>query len=364
VAVTTVTFSSFLPLTTVSALYAVSFGTYLTTPIYVIDMNFLGDTSLHDYKPVSPTWPAAIPGHAAHLQNIIMNEALAIEFEQGRMRSLLPQYNKMKWDGTTSSELSDKEAELEGTSAKLRSCIQNFEAYVAVWDRTVGNTEEKGAKRKRAAQEGVDDEGSPPRATKAKTSETETASDSPQFEEPSLPMQRPIVQNRYKIVHSIDPKSINVGDIGWAPLPRMAYVGSRHKTIPSEYGNVSIKIYPFIVVKKLDDCMLAIVISTAGGRGLKKKDASVRQRSCYVTGPNFKGFDNPPFGWAMSPRCQNLVVAGTGYEPAPGAFVDMLDSHKIYYNSRFEKNGSLTIQSKVDLGRMRLSALLWGASEG
>ena len=189
-------------------------------------------------------------------------------------------------------------------------------------------------------------------------------SDLPRFEESPSAIPRPIVQNRYKSVRNVDPKTISVGDIGWAPLPRMALSSSTNKTIPSEYGKVSIKVYPFIIVKKLDDCMLGVVISTAGGQGLKTKSASVRQRSCYVTGPNFKGFDDPPFGWAMSPRCQNLVVAGTGYEPAPGAFVDMLDSHKIYYNSRFEKSGCLTIQSRVDLGRMRLSALLWGASEG
>lgn len=219
-------------------------------------------------------------------------------------------------------------------------------------------------KRKRAAEEGGSDERSPPRATKAKTSEMNTMSDPPRFEESSSAIPRPIVQNRYKSVRNVDPKTISVGDIGWAPLPRMALSSSTNKTIPSEYGKVSIKVYPFIIVKKLDDCMLGVVISTAGGQGLKTKSASVRQRSCYVTGPNFKGFDDPPFGWAMSPRCQNLVVAGTGYEPAPGAFVDMLDSHKIYYNSRFEKSGCLTIQSRVDLGRMRLSALLWGASEG
>lgn len=327
-------------------------------------MDFLGDTSLLDYKPVWPKWPAVIPANMAYLQSIIVDEALAIELEQGRMRLLFPQYSKMKWDGATSAELSDKETELERTSAKLKICVQEFEAYVARWDNTVENAEQKGEKRKMAAQEGLSDEGSPPRATKAKTSETRTASDQPRFEESPPAIPRPIVQNRYKSVRNVDPKTISVGDIGWAPLPRMALSSSTNKTIPSEYGKVSIKVYPFIIVKKLDDCMLGVVISTARGQGLKTKSASVRQRSCYVTGPNFKGFDDPPFGWAMSPRCQNLVVAGTDYEPAPGAFVDMLDSHKIYYNSRFEKSGCLTIQSRVDLGRMRLSALLWGASEG
>ncbi|CAN9437013.1 unnamed protein product [Alternaria alternata] len=327
-------------------------------------MDFLGDTSHLDYKPVGPTWPAVIPSNMAHLRSMILNEALDIELEQGRMRLLFPQYSKMKWDGATSGELSQKEAELKGTSARLKICVQEFEAYVAQWDKMVENAEQKGEKRKRDAQEGVSDEGSPPRATKAKTSETKTASDQPQFEEPSLTMRRPIIQDKYKTVHSIDPKSVNVGDIGWAPLPRMALGGSKHRTIPSEYGNVSIKVYPFIIVEKLDDCMLGIVISTAGGKGLRYKDASVRQRSCYVTGSNFKGFNDPPFGWAMSPRCQNLVVTGTGYDPPAGAFVDMLNTHQLAYNSWFEKEGCLTIQSRVDLGRMRLSAMLWGASEG
>ncbi|CAN9449959.1 unnamed protein product [Alternaria alternata] len=328
------------------------------------NMDFLGDTSHLDYKPISPVWPTVVPEDMKHVQSMIANEALAIELEQARMRLLIPQYSKMMWDGACLGELSHKETELKGASTNLRSRVQNYEAYVAGWNNTVGSVEQKGEKRKRAAEEGGSDERSPPRATKAKTSEMNTMSDPPRFEESSSAIPRPIVQNRYKSVRNVDPKTISVGDIGWAPLPRMALSSSTNKTIPSEYGKVSIKVYPFIIVKKLDDCMLGVVISTAGGQGLKTKSASVRQRSCYVTGPNFKGFDDPPFGWAMSPRCQNLVVAGTGYEPAPGAFVDMLDSHKIYYNSRFEKSGCLTIQSRVDLGRMRLSALLWGASEG
>ncbi|CAN9475072.1 unnamed protein product [Alternaria alternata] len=328
------------------------------------NMDFLGDTSHLDYKPISPVWPTVVPEDMKHVESMIANEALAIELEQARMRLLIPQYSKMMWDGACLGELSHKETELKGASTNLRSRVQNYEAYVAGWNNTVGSVEQKGEKRKRAAEEGGSDERSPPRATKAKTSEMNTMSDPPRFEESSSAIPRPIVQNRYKSVRNVDPKTISVGDIGWAPLPRMALSSSTNKTIPSEYGKVSIKVYPFIIVKKLDDCMLGVVISTAGGQGLKTKSASVRQRSCYVTGPNFKGFDDPPFGWAMSPRCQNLVVAGTGYEPAPGAFVDMLDSHKIYYNSRFEKSGCLTIQSRVDLGRMRLSALLWGASEG
>ncbi|CAN9422838.1 unnamed protein product [Alternaria alternata] len=328
------------------------------------NMDFLGNTSHLDYKPISPVWPTVVPEDMKHVQSMIANEALAIELEQARMRLLIPQYSKMMWDGACLGELSHKETELKGASTNLRSRVQNYEAYVAGWNNTVGSVEQKGEKRKRAAEEGGSDERSPPRATKAKTSEMNTMSDPPRFEESSSAIPRPIVQNRYKSVRNVDPKTISVGDIGWAPLPRMALSSSTNKTIPSEYGKVSIKVYPFIIVKKLDDCMLGVVISTAGGQGLKTKSASVRQRSCYVTGPNFKGFDDPPFGWAMSPRCQNLVVVGTGYEPAPGAFVDMLDSHKIYYNSRFEKSGCLTIQSRVDLGRMRLSALLWGASEG
>ncbi|KAG9190117.1 hypothetical protein G6011_08205 [Alternaria panax] len=327
-------------------------------------MDFLSSTSHHDYKPMAPAWAAIISEDSAHLKSMIANEALAIELEQARVKSLFPQYSKMKWDGATFDELSDKEAELKGTSAKLKRCVENFEAYVAEWNKTIGDVEEKGEKRKRAPWEEVNTNATPPPATKAKTSAKDTASNLPWFDEPPATIPRPIIQNRYRAVRNIDPKSISVGDIGWAPLPRMAQGSSTHKTIPSEYGNVSIKVYPFIVVKMLDDCMLGVVISTAGGQGLKNKHADVRQRSCYVTGGNFRGFDDPPFGWAMSPRCQNLVVAGSGYEPALGAFVDMLDSHKIHYNSRFEKKGSLTIHSRVDLGRMRLSALLWGASEG
>ena len=54
-------------------------------------MDFLGDTSHLDYKPISPVWPTVVPEDMKHVQSMIANEALAIELEQARMRLLIPQ---------------------------------------------------------------------------------------------------------------------------------------------------------------------------------------------------------------------------------------------------------------------------------
>lgn len=117
-------------------------------------MDFLGNTSHLDYKPISPVWPTVVPEDMKHVQSMIANEALAIELEQARMRSLIPQYSKMMWDGACLGELSHKETELKGASTNLRSRVQNYEAYVAGWNNTVRSVEQKGEKKEEGCRGG------------------------------------------------------------------------------------------------------------------------------------------------------------------------------------------------------------------
>ncbi|KAI4638874.1 hypothetical protein J4E93_009624 [Alternaria ventricosa] len=152
--------------------------------------------------------------------------------------------------------------------------------------------------------------------------------------------------------------AISVGDIGWAPLPRMAAT-SRDWFVQSEYGQICIKVYPFIIVKKMDDCMLGMPITTAGGNGLTNKMESLRARSTYVVGANFRGKNDVSYGGGMGPEKMNLEVDQTAgaYEPRAGAFVDVLDTYQIPYNMRWKKEGRLTYTSRVDLLRMRHAVL-------
>lgn len=110
--------------------------------------------------------------------------------------------------------------------------------------------------------------------------------------------------------------------------------------------------------------MLGLVINTAGVNGLERKPESVRQRSTYVTGSRFKGSHHPPYGGILNPLSLLKVDSTAGYDPADGAFVDMFETHRIPYDSRFKKDGRLTAESRVALKRMRISALMYGAMDG
>jgi hypothetical protein len=354
----------------------------------VFTMDFLGDTSHHDFKAVAPAWPEKVllpvdEMWAKLLMARLTEQAEEIGLLQERLWGLSLQYRKRRWDGEVDGGVEAQEEELKETSIKLKIWVGHFGWDLGVWRERFGDAveeEEEGEEEKEEKEEEdeeeeegmeMDEEGEvkeekkrkrtsslpPPPATRQKTS-------APTAEPPSLStIPLPIVWTKYKTVLPTDPNAIHIGDIGWAPLPRMS-LSSSGATIPSEYGSISLKIYPFIIVKKLDDCMLGVVISSAGGRGLSYKDASVRQRSTYVTGRWFRGFAAPTYGWALNPQGVNLEVAGVGYEPAMGAFVDVLDTHKICYNTRFERKGCLTQQSRMDLGRMRVSALMAHAIEG
>ncbi|KAI4605169.1 hypothetical protein J4E83_010800 [Alternaria metachromatica] len=297
-------------------------------------------TTLLAFTATSPAWPAMPSLTTINLGRDIAMEVLAIEAHQNRLRAL-------QGEEATADEI-------ETISGELLLCVQRFEAFLARWDSEVlGKGLEEGEgemgedEMEEEMEEGEIEEG------EVKEDEMEVDKDSPS--PPPLPPHGPERPQR------LDPTAINaisVGDIGWAPLPRMAAT-SRDWFVQSEYGQICIKVYPFIIVKKMDDCMIGMPITTAGGNGLTNKTPSLRARSTYVVGANFRGFDNVSYGGGMGPGKMNLEVDQTAgaYEPRAGAFVDVLDTYQIPYNTRWKAEGRLTYTSRVDLLRMRHAVL-------
>ncbi|KAI4942369.1 hypothetical protein J4E86_010172 [Alternaria arbusti] len=245
-------------------------------------------TTLLAFTATSPAWPATPSLTTINLGRDIAMEVLAIEAHQNRLRVL-------QGEEATADE--------ETISGELLLCVQRFEAFLARWDGEVlglgAGLEEGGMEE---MEEGEIEEG------EVKEDEMEVDKDSP-----SPPPHGPERPQR------LDPTAINaisVGDIGWAPLPRMAAT-SRDWFVPSQYGQICIKVYPFIIVKKMDDCMIGMPITTAGGNGLTNKMESLRARSTYVVGANFRGKNDVSYGWGMGPKEMNLEVDRTAgaYEP-------------------------------------------------
>ncbi|KAI4667539.1 uncharacterized protein J4E79_002228 [Alternaria viburni] len=258
----------------------------------------------------------------------IAMEVLAIEAHQNRLRAL-------QGEEATADE--------ETISGELLLCVQRFEAFLERWDGEVLGLEdeEKGEEGGEEMEEG-----------EVKEDEMEVDKDSPSPPPPPHGPEHPWRLDATAIA------AISVGDIGWAPLPRMAAT-SRDWFVPSQYGQIVIKVYPFIIVKKMDDCMIGMPITTAGGNGLTNKMESLRARSTYVVGANFRGKNDVSYGWGMGPKEMNLEVDQTAgaYEPRAGAFVDVLDTYQIPYNTRWKAEGRLTYTSRVDLLRMRHAVL-------
>jgi hypothetical protein len=112
--------------------------------------------------------------------------------------------------------------------------------------------------------------------------------------------------------------------------------------------------------------MLSLPISTAGSDGVKRKPKSLRARSTYVIGSRFKGCETPAYGQWLNPvrNLQVEVKSGVrGYDPDEGAFVDLLDTVRIGYDTRFEKKNALTKESARALGMMRMQMLMYEAVE-
>ncbi|KAI4676878.1 hypothetical protein J4E81_011027 [Alternaria sp. BMP 2799] len=280
----------------------------------------------------------------------IAMEVLAIEAHQVRLRAHQDRLRALQGEEATADELK----EFETISGELLLCVQRFEAFLARWDGEVlgkGLEEAKGEEGGEEMEEGEmkddDDDDQSPRERRRFDN---SPSPSPEY------MRRPVVYRDYQNVRGIDPNAISVGDIGWAPLPRMAAT-TRATHIPSQYGQIIIKVYPFIIVKKMADCMIGVVISSAGGNGLRYKQDSLRARSTCVVEEGCRGPTNVSYGWAMGPRLDLEVDGTSAYKPVPGAFVDVLDSHQIPYNTRWKADGRLTHVSRGNLWKMRFALM-------
>jgi hypothetical protein len=160
----------------------------------------------------------------------------------------------------------------------------------------------------------------------------------------------------YKDVQQVSKDQFKLSDIGWFPILRPS-LSMSFSDIQTEFGNISAKAYPALIVEIREDCMLGLVISTAGGHGLGRKPESIRNRSTYVIGKRFRSFTSPTYGASLLPRISLNVTIGD-YDPREGAFVDMFDTCKIPYDSRFEKKGAFTRESLTDLTIMRISVAL------
>jgi hypothetical protein len=176
------------------------------------------------------------------------------------------------------------------------------------------------------------------------------------------------IREQFKDPRTVHKSRFAIGDIGWFPLLRLSWRSNSSSAhdIHTEYGPISAKIYPCIIVKLRPDCMLGLPISTAGSDGLKHKSESLRARSTYVIGSRFKGCETPAYGKWLNPvrNLQVEVKSGVrGYDPDEGAFVDLLDTVRIGYHTRFEKKGVLTEGSRRALGIMRVQVLMYEAVE-
>ena len=79
-------------------------------------------------------------------------------------------------------------------------------------------------------------------------------------------------QTQYTDVKRMERRQFEIGDIGWFPVLRPSVAGSP-SDIQTEFGNICAKSYPLIIVEKFNDCMIGLIINTAGGNGLSMKPA-------------------------------------------------------------------------------------------
>ncbi|KAI4931768.1 hypothetical protein J4E85_004365 [Alternaria conjuncta] len=242
-------------------------------------------TTLLAFTATSPAWPATPSLTTINLGRDIAMEVLAIEAHQHRLRAHQNRLRALQEGEATANELK----ELETISGELLLCVQRFEALLERWDGEVLGKGVEEDEREEEMEEGEMEEGEvkEDEVKEDEMEEEDDDDDSPprerrRFENSPSPspeyMRRPVVYQDYQNVQGIDPNAISVGDIGWAPLPRMAAT-SRATHIPSQYGQIVIKVYPFIIVKKMNDCMIGVVISSAGGNGLRYKQDSLRARN-------------------------------------------------------------------------------------
>ena len=149
---------------------------------------------------------------------------------------------------------------------------------------------------------------------------------------------------------SLKPRDFEIGDIGWFPVLRPT-LSTSSSDIHTEFGYICAKAYPLIIVEKLDDCMIGLIISTSGGSGLSRKGTSIKSRSVPIFHESYGHFTSPELGTDLFPRQKIRVDKQSGYRPAPSAYIDMLNTIMIPYDTRFKKEGSIVGDDVLPLSR-------------
>lgn len=170
-------------------------------------------------------------------------------------------------------------------------------------------------------------------------------------------------QEQYVDVKRIEQQEFDIDHIGWSPVLRPS-LSESSSDIHTEFGYICAKSYPLIIMEKLDDCMLGLIVSTSNGNGLSLKRSSISSRSVPVVAQLSTVATMPNWGQRMYPRQKIRIKVSSYYNPPAGAYVDMLNTIMIPYDSRFEKKGNLVADDVLPLQRMRPSAVLVNSGAG
>ena len=147
----------------------------------------------------------------------------------------------------------------------------------------------------------------------------------------------------------------SLGDIGWFPVLRPT-LRTSSSDIHTQFGYICAKSYPVIIVEKLDDGMIGLIVSTSGGSGLSRKGTSIKSRSVPIVHESYSSSTSSDWGTNLYPRKALRVDKNGEYSPPSGAYVDMLNTAMIPYDSRFKKEGGIVATDALPLQQMRLSA--------
>ncbi|CAN9437042.1 unnamed protein product [Alternaria alternata] len=164
-------------------------------------------------------------------------------------------------------------------------------------------------------------------------------------------------RREYADVKGVEKDEFKIGDIGWFPVLRLSLSASP-TDIHSEFGYICAKSYPVIITRKLDDCMLGLIVSTSNGNGLRLKSSDVKSRSVPIVTELSCTSTSSDWGKYLHPRRMLRVEGSSGYVPPAGAYVDMFNVIMIPYDTRFQIKGKLRKEDVSALNPMRLSAAL------
>lgn len=122
---------------------------------------------------------------------------------------------------------------------------------------------------------------------------------------------------RLQKFHVVNRENFSIGDIGWFPILRPSVCPS-FWDIQTQFGYVSGKAYPAVIIDTPKDSIFVLLITTAGGKGLKCKPESLQQRSARVVterGPVASGDALPQVGKSLLPNTLLRVTENSRYQP-------------------------------------------------